>query len=499
MTKEQSVLFMNILAELLCFIQKFSLPFQAIHALINFECIGEKIRGEMDTIIHQSSDLDVFLKLLREKSQNIASKENQNNMLSAYHMCIWMDRRLTYEDVSEKDSKGKLSIYEMIPMRAFSYNEIDALNDNYKEVGIWINPKLPIFRSALSLSNGEEKKRTTASRDVFTKMNGEFHNICYFEWKGNYVIHNIIIPYEYEENRIENNADGHLRVGFIPVSDKKDLIIPQYKEGMEGEYKLKKMYVDRPNHQEEISTRLKNGLELACTNDIDIVFAPEMLGTEQTEQISGNYNVYIHDIYGRMVMNGKKPPFVTIMPSYWYKGINSATIVYRDGRVIGRQKKYTPYIDFKSCSIEGIHREEKKEIYLLHVYGVHRIAISICAEFIDSFDCDLICGQLGATLIIVPSFSHGERDFINSLGTLFPFGTSVIWGDCCGAVTYSPKIIGGCSLVGLNKIYRMGDYCQCSYSCAGCSACLFTIDLPLKIVMSKNAQPLYESIQHILL
>lgn len=258
------------------------------------------------------------------------------------------------------------------------------------------------------------------------------------------------------------------------------------------------MDISHPNHEKDIEIRLKKGLELACENEVDIVFAPEMLGTEHTEQKSGKYNMYIRNIYSDMVSEGLKPPFMTVMPSYWNKGVNSAAIVWRDGHILGRQRKYTPYIDFESCSVEKIKKEEPKEMYIIHVYGVHRIAISICAEFIDSFNSNLICGQLGATLIIVPSFSHGERDFVNSLATLFPYGTSVIWGDCCGAVIHTPKIIGGCSIVGLNEVHKMGECCHCSYTCAGCSGCLFTIDLPLKIVMSKAAQRMREPIRHIL-
>lgn len=498
MTREQSVLFMNILAELLCFLQEFELPFQMLHALTDFEYFGEKIRDKLDKVLCQNQDLDSFLKFLRKEGHKIISKKNQENMLLAYHMCIWMDRRLTYEDILQKDSKGKLSIYNLIPVRAYAHCEIDALNDNYKSVRIWINPKLPIFKSVSVLNEGGERERTTSNRDAFEDLNSELYHVSYFVWRSDYVIHNIIFPYEYEAGAKLDKTNGHLRVGFIPVSDKKDLIAPQCKEVIESQYKFKKMYISHPNHEQEIATRLAYGLELACKNDVDIVFAPEMLGTKQTEQTSGNYNTYIREIYGNMLFERKTPPLITIMPSYWDcdQETNSAAIVDRHGRILGRQKKYTPYIDFKSCSAEGIKQEEIKEIYLLHIYGVHRIAISICAEFIDSFDGELICGQLGATLIIVPSYSHGERDFINSIGTLFPYGTSVIWGDCCGAVNHSPRIIGGCSLVGYIEIHKMGDYCKCSHSCAHCKGCLFTIDLPIKVVMSKSGQAMHQEVIH---
>lgn len=498
MTKKQSVLFMNILAKLFAYLQRFTMPFQMIHALADFECVGERIRHELEKIIFQNDDLDDFLQLLHQKVCGIVSEQNQESILSAYHMCIWMDQRLTYEDISKKDTKGKLSIYDLIPMRAYSYNEIDSLNDNYEEVGIWINPKLPIFKSVSLLDNGEERDRITSNRHAFSELNGELCNICYFVWKPYYVIHNIIIPYEYEEESKEDKTNGHLRVGFVPVSDRQDLIVPHYKNVAVSQYELKKMYIDHPNHEQEIETRLAKGLELACANDVDIVFAPEMLGTKQMELLNGNYNMFIRGIYESMLINGNKPPVITILPSYWEKETNSAAIVYRDGRVLGRQKKYTPYIDFKSCSVEGIKQDKIREIYLIHIYGVHRIAISICAEFIDNFDSRLICGELGVTLMIVPSFSHGERDFINSIATLFPYGTSVVWGDCCGAVTHSPRIIGGCSLVGCNEIYKMGDFCKCSFLCANCKGCLFTIDLPIKIVMSKSGQTRHEAIDHIL-
>jgi len=239
-------------------------------------------------------------------------------------------------------------------------------------------------------------------------------------------------------------------------------------------------------------------LELACENKVDIVFTPEMLGNAQTEQCSGDYNLFVRQIYGNAILNGIKPPLITLMPSYWHNETNSAAIIYRNGKVLGYQKKYTPYIDFKACSAEGIRREKNKVFYLIHIYGVHRIAISICAEFIDNFDQNFLCGELGATLVIVPSFSHGERDFINKLGTLFPYGTSVIWGDCCGAVIYSPKIIGGCSIIGSNEICKMGNNCKCNFSCNLNTGCLFTIELPLKIIYTKDIPPLHQPIQHIL-
>ncbi|MDE5933324.1 MAG: hypothetical protein K2H40_12725, partial [Lachnospiraceae bacterium] len=149
MTREQSVLFMNIMAQLLGYLQKFTLSFQMIHALTGFESVGVDVCQKMDAAF-KKNDTDDFLKFLGNKSRTVVLKVNQKNMLLAYHMCRWMDRKLTYEDVME----GRLSIYKTIPLRAFSYVKSDALNDNYKEVGIWITPKMPIFKAALFSNDG---------------------------------------------------------------------------------------------------------------------------------------------------------------------------------------------------------------------------------------------------------------------------------------------------------------------------------------------------------
>ncbi len=494
MTKKQSVILMNILAVLIGYINKFSLSYRLIHGLVGYESVWECVCKEMGLFLDKAPDIDSFLENLQDKANGVISSQNQRNMLTAYHMCAWLDQMLTYEDVSV----DKLSIYALLPLRAFSYVAIDSLNDNYEETGICINPKLPIFKAAMLLDDGTERERTTASRDAFVGMNGELRNISYYEWNKKCIVHNIIVPYEYNESHGADKAEGNLKVGFIPISDRTDIIVPDYKVVRDGKYRLKKMYINVPNHEDIISTRLKQGLELACENQVDIVFAPEMLGTMQTEQCVGNYNEFVRAIYSNAVMGDKKPPVITVMPSYWRKGINSATIVYRDGRILGSQKKYTPYINFQSCSIEGIKKEQVQELYLIHIYGVHRMIISICAEFLDGFDNDFVCGQLGATLVIVPSFSHGERDFVSKLGALFPYGTSVVWGDCCGAVAHPPKIIGGCSLVGLNEVHKMGNNCKCGFSCGCSKGCLFTVELPLKVICSKAALPPYQPVQHIM-
>ena len=95
----------------------------------------------------------------------------------------------------------------------------------------------------MSQNDGREQERSSANRDAFTGINGELHKISYSIWNNGYIIHNIIVPYEYREHNGKNNAEGNLRVGFIPISDKTDLIDPYCKTVAEGPYMLRKTYI----------------------------------------------------------------------------------------------------------------------------------------------------------------------------------------------------------------------------------------------------------------
>lgn len=172
------------------------------------------------------------------------------------------------------------------------------------------------------------------------------------------------------------------------------------------------------------------------------------------------------------------------MPSLWRSHNNSCQIVYQDGKLLGEQFKFNPYIDKGNRRIESLKSKEKKEIILLHIPGVHRIVVMICSDFLtdqENWLENIICKQLLPTLILVPSFSPGEQDFINSLSITKRYGASVIWGNCCGAKCKGENQIGGCGIVGTDRIMRFKDKCKCGFTCNGEQSCIFTIELPLKL------------------
>ena len=167
------------------------------------------------------------------------------------------------------------------------------------------------------------------------------------------------------------------------------------------------------------------------------------------------------------------------LPTWWRDGINSATLVYQDGTILGAQRKYIPYVNEKERWLEALRKEAEQEYLIVHIPGLHRIAVTICAEFPQLRDhmAKTLCGELCATLILVPSYSRGEQEFLNSLPTLKDYGVTVVWGNCCGAVK-KPRVIGGCSIAGFDTMHRFGPNCQCEGSCGDRRACLYLVEIP---------------------
>lgn len=130
--QKQAICLMNTLAMLFRYIGKFTYPSQNIHALTGFDETRDCIYRELNLLFTQGGETENLLKFLQQTYRYIAKKVNQENLLRAYHMCIWVDQILTYENMSEH----KLSLYNLVPLRSYDYVKIDALNDNYKDTGI---------------------------------------------------------------------------------------------------------------------------------------------------------------------------------------------------------------------------------------------------------------------------------------------------------------------------------------------------------------------------
>lgn len=478
--------YMNIMAAALQIVTKIPQTFNEIFASQDYEEISTFVTTTLDAYWNDDNysllhNIDDFLQTIHEE------KDSNRQQIMAISFCLWLDFRITYTR-DENNIAGKRAYFSLASLVSISkddYAVVDSLNTNYNKTGIWINPKFPIATPHI-IRNEELFKKNISNRDIFEGINGLLKHCSYVLYDNKNIIKNIIIS----DTFLTEKDDCSFSIGFSPMSDRKDLLQLEDQPIERNGIKFNGELVKPLNHAEELLERLKNDWNLAADMNVDIFFAPELLGTSLSEKNDGEYNSFLWECSNLRLVSGKNVPLLTILPSYWSNNYNRSTIVSLDGQIIGHQEKHIPFIDKKAHKMEALAEIQEWSTILIHIPNVHRIAIVICAEFLSDQDRiqKFLCGSLGATLLIVPSYSRGEQDFINTLPVLKCYGTTIIWGNCCGAVASNEKAIGGCGIAGTTQTITFGSKCCCNFSCQNIKACVFKVKIPLDFELSKTTE-----------
>ncbi len=494
-TKDDIVRIFNIIARALRVLHEIGQEhFSELYSINDFDAILNKIEGVLDDV--WDGDVSTLGRYLESMVGQLEEEKNQDIYVKAYGIVVWLDNKFTFLTESKINHDKKLrqgieienyiSLWSYLDLDEIDFREIGALNNNYVETGIWINPKLPVRKSYDAYDDGEINKREKpiGNRDAFWGINNMLNNMSYYMWDGKYKIKNIIMT----DTRLAGE-NAVLRVAFAPITSKKDVI--DCKKVIINRYGITKtgakIHLNYP--EDEINERMISDWKLACKREADIVFMPEVLGTRK---VYGEYqeNVdWMGDLYRDNMNNDLHSPIITIWPSYWEDGENSITMTYNDGSVIGIQKKHYPYIDKKNHLEEALKEYNVMEYIVIHIPNVHRVAVLICSEFLldqESKWSDILCRSIGVTLLIVPSYTPGEQDFLNKVSRYNDLGTMVIWGNCCGASKSSVKSIGACSKPGSNSIEVFKRNMECNGECKNVKACIFVVKVPLSVLVNKQ-------------
>ena len=477
--------YMNLMAEALQIVSKI-IPqmFNQIFAAQEYEEISASVKAELDS--YWSDDDDTLLNNIKNFLHTIQNEDNLNcRQIMAIAFCEWLDFRITYSrsEIVGNSKRMYFSLFGLVPISANDYVTINSLNSNYEETGIWINPKFPIA-SPYIIRNEEIIKKDISNRDIFEGMNHYLNNCSYISYDSKNIVKNIIIP----DTFLNQKEKNYFSIGFSPMSNSKDLLCFEDQLIIQSGVSYNAQAVKPITHAEELFERFKNDWNLAGDLNIDLFFTPELLGTSLLEKNDGIYNSLIWEHSSLRSVSGNHVPILTILPSFWDNNYNRSTIVSQDGQILGHQEKHIPFVDNKGHKMEALSELKKWSTILIHIPNFHRIAIVICAEFLADQKRiqQFICGSLGATLLIVPSYSRGEQDFINTLPALKTYGTTIVWGNCCGAVSSTEKAIGGCGIAGTTQTITFGSKCCCGFSCENIKACVFKINIPLDFEVSKT-------------
>ena len=469
--------------------------------------ISEDIKNRIHAT--KSEDVSVLLQTVQELLDEMMHQPEGRRLSYAVSICLCMDQQICYADDGEDSSsvwkKGRMNLHSLVPIKSGRQPiMVKTLNQNKEETGICIAPKFPVS-VALTSTGTETVRRSLASKRALYGINGSLVNVSYYPWKKDTPdVSHIILP-ERLLSKEKTLLPEETRIVFSPLTDKPDLLnkgapAVQTVEGISCRTVVVNGVTD-PGYIEE---RFTDNWNSACEMAPDIFFAPEMLATDKMVQIENQGSVFLKPLLKAVAMAGRKAPRLTLLPTYSRDRTNRLLVFDETGRHWGTQFKRVPYVNQRDGLMEALDLPPANDVLMIHMKNQQRIAVVICAEFLSSpgYVNDFLCGQLGATLILVPSYSPGERDFIDSLPALKPFGTSVVWGNCCGAVhgedEQPPKrIIGACSYAGIDEPARFGSVNRCGFRCDSCKTCLFLVNIPTEVAQDKPDSSRAPSILHV--
>lgn len=457
----------------------------------------------------QGQDVQVLLKIIRELITEMMDKSESDRYVYAVAICQCMDQRICYANISSDPllewDGSKMSLYRLVPIRTAMQPVVTAsLNQNHQKTGICIAPKLPVSGASMP-GDSDGSTRRLSTRNALYGINGKLENVSYYPLTENTPsVRHIILPEKLSQDEGKYIPE-ETRIIFSPLTDRQDLLktrgpILQIINGIP----CSAITVDRIIDPEYVEQRFTNSWLAACERSPDIFFAPEMLATDKMVCIEHGGSTFLRPLLKRAALKGWNAPRITIMPTHWRNGRNSLLVFDEIGTYLGTQYKQTPYVDEKNGQVEALEEPPNTDILIIHLENKQRVAFAICADFLanPSFIRDFLCGKLGATLILIPSYTRGEQDFVDTLPILKPYGTSVIWGNCCGAVSSRDnepvkRIIGGCNYAGIDGQGRFGSESLCQFQCRECKTCFFEISIPTDICWEKPNSPQAPKISHV--
>ena len=506
--KDVAQRYIDLLASALQILNDYPDSAAGMHSMSEFETCNKQTNQDLDAVLDSLSgitdinefDINPMLEIIINDAK---SDETQNRYIKAYTICKWMDDHITYSNNDDNGDDGckkntiKISLWSLCGTDDYESRTMGALNSNYYETKVWINPKLPIRQSFDLNDDGSERERPIHNRDVPFGINGELTNCSYFEYDGTVEIVNVIIS----DEALRKSEDGTFKIAFAPITSDKPDFEKKYKDDFVRNGLVKRAFeLNLLDPENKIHERMVRDWKLAVKNNADIVFMPEMMGTSKVDGSDQNNADFTTELIVEQSENGRIVPQLTVWPSYWHANTNGAMITDKSGEILGVQYKYYPFIKVSDNSEEAIKPKTEKKYLIIHIQNIHRVAVLICSEFLSDEKTNwskILCGCVGVSLLIVPSYSPGELDFINATIKYEQFDTTVVWGNCCGAPRNPNKCIGAVTKPGSGTIEVFENKRKCEGCCKNVEACVFIVSLPLKAVIDKSAQT-SEIVKHVI-
>lgn len=349
-----------------------------------------------------------------------------------------------------------------------------ALNSNSKETGIVLYIRVPSFQDNRTPFMEEAVPVRKWQSHFAPGINQELKNVyCVLEEKlklGD-------VPCKVTNHivRLTIPASRKLRIGFLPLlRDAK--LSPNYYARVAGKETQNLFSLAEIENWERVKARTRVSWLEACQQNVDIGILPECLGGAELFS-NPEYSEFFDALAQEAEATNCAAPQLTIGPSWWNEGHNRLYVMDGSGNYICAQEKWFPfeYSENGQTYLEDLQREQP-EVNILHIPGLGRVGLTVCADLLHKEMTDLLIQTLHCNFVICLSFSQGKTLFSRICETGASYGTTMILLNSCSALREPGKGVGVIASPGQNISLCAG----CEGRCGGNSAaCLFIADLDL--------------------
>lgn len=367
-----------------------------------------------------------------------------------------------------------------------------ALNSNTSETGFLVLPRFSAINERIEAGESDRVVDTRKNNE-FTWAEDRLHikypHIYYVEIEklttntGRvFRVKNYII----EKMDGEKTPLDKLVIASSPLSYSDALSVQNdfVKDNVAGGNQQSLFRVDGIKDTDRIHSRIEAAFVAACRSKADILLFPEMLGDKVTHS-----EEYWEKLYGKADQAHLQLPKMVFAPTWWYDQKNELIAIDNGTEQLFTQQKQYPF-DYEieegnpDSNITEDLKESENTIHIVHYPGVGRLILPICKDFLINSYRDILLRELGATLLLIPSFSFGSTQFNLSMLEAMQYGCYEIWLNSCAAFWNKPlpHQIGAIAtpFVNAEQPYLTKLVPQCKMCCGGDDdSCLFLITISL--------------------
>lgn len=411
------------------------------HALEQVECVTNERDFERLRTATEKYEIEITNELKR-KFPDLFDRDTRNTaIISEWKLCnssLISDLERNLDSIGNKDELVFLvkcldafledTFYECIPIDQEEYH-FSCLNDNFMECGIYLMPRV--------LCGWEHQNRDAySSYSIFYYL----RNFYYFHQNDvrDFTVENILMPKKLFRRAIRK-GEFQVMVSSVTCEQVVETTKPYTRSGSQF-ISIEPMELGK---EKRIKKKVLEVVELAARQEVDMLIFPEMLGTENiVEKIA-------HTLDEREDIPDNTFPVLTMCPTIWKEHRNFCRVLNDMGAAICEQQKhYGVDLPDHICrdhngglkKNKGQKRHYVKEdiksnqkIYILHCYGIGRLAVAICKDFIMTAYLRMLVEKLKVSLIVVPSFTCNDYQFERMIPKYGILDCNVIWLNTCSA------------------------------------------------------------------